>query len=201
MAKVKVWPKKKAQTPPFQVYVILVHNVFLTGVFQNRFLTNHLLFRKGPWVKQQAHGTAAPRNSTAVSWEGGRFSVCEGKSMISFCFSTSEKCKGDPMLPLLHPGISTWIEWEMYTWAARAAWPNTAIIFSTYRSSCQVTGSEHRFLHSMHAASLERESTVTLSLVCMWAACSCTSQATKPLVYEFTVPWLTNICSERGSRS
>lgn len=121
--------------------------------------------------------------------------------MISFSFSTSEKCKGDPPLPLLHPGKSTWIRWETYTWAARAAWPNTAIIFLTYRSSWQLTGSEHRFLHSMHAASLERETTVTLSLVCIWAACSCTSQATKPLVYKFTVLWLRNICSGRGSRS
>lgn len=89
MARVKVWPEKISLFP---VYVMLVCNVFLTGVFQNRFLANPLLFRKSLQMKKKSYGTAAHRNTAQLSaGEGGRFSISKGKSMISSAFSTSEK--------------------------------------------------------------------------------------------------------------
>lgn len=100
------------------------------------------------------------------------------------------KCEGDPALPLLHSGRSTCIWWELDTGATRSAWPNTAIIFLTCKSNCQETGSDYTFLHSLHAAALERKSITTLSSVCTWAVCSWTLQAPKALLQQLTAHWL-----------
>lgn len=92
----------------------------------------------------------------------GDFQFAKVKAWFLLPSLLLRKCKGDPTLPLLLPGKSTWIQWELYTWAARTAWPNTAIIFLTYRSNCQAAGSDYTFLYSMHAASLESRAALSL---------------------------------------
>lgn len=188
------WPKKiflDGLKDFFAVCVILIYNVFLTALLLNRFLTSPLLFRKTHRCKHKllAQLHLETQHSCQLG-KNGDFQFAKVKTWFHLPSLVLRKCKGDPALPWLLSGRSTCIWWELDTGATRNAWPNTAIIFLTYKSNCQETGSDYTFPHSLHAAALERNSITTLSSVCTWAVCSWTLWAPKALLHQLTAHWL-----------